>query len=257
MRATWSPSDPETVQSSSSAAIEERAISVRLSSSSATVIPTFSAICSSVGAVPSLRLELGHRALDLAGARADRPGHPVQRAELVDDRALDARDRVGLELHVATRVVALDRTDQPEQAVRDEVTLVDVRGQAAPEASGDVLHERRVREDQPVSKGLVACLAELQPQGLCLVGPAHRGRIRRGTAFSSGAVASGVEKPTPRATRARPRARAQRWRRPILWSSIPRSRTAHSAVAAKIAASVPNRKPSALPLHARSLDPRS
>src|SRR5215218_6272105 len=43
-------------------------------------------------------LELAVHALDLAGAGADGARHPVQRAQLVDDRALDARDRVGLEL---------------------------------------------------------------------------------------------------------------------------------------------------------------
>ena len=127
-------------------------MSVRLSSSSSTVIPTFFAISSSVGARPELRLERRDRALDLARPRAHRARHPVHRAQLVDDRALDARDRVRLELHVAVGLVALDRADQAEQAVRDEVALVDVRGQAAPEAAGDVLHERRVREDQPVAE---------------------------------------------------------------------------------------------------------
>ena len=100
----------------------------------------------------SLRLELGDRALDVARARAHRARHPVQRAQLVDDRALDPRDRVGLELDVALRVVALDRADQAEQAVRDEVALVDVRRQPAAEPPGDVLDERRVREDQPVAE---------------------------------------------------------------------------------------------------------
>ena len=50
---TWSPS-PETDHSSSSAAIEEREMSVSESSSSETVMPIFAAISSSVGAVPSL-----------------------------------------------------------------------------------------------------------------------------------------------------------------------------------------------------------
>jgi hypothetical protein len=49
---TWSPS-PETDHSSSSAAIDDRPMSVRESSSSSTVIPIFSAISSSVGARPS------------------------------------------------------------------------------------------------------------------------------------------------------------------------------------------------------------
>ena len=51
-RDTWSPS-PETDQSSSSAAIDDRAMSVSESSSSSTVIPTLLEISSSVGARPS------------------------------------------------------------------------------------------------------------------------------------------------------------------------------------------------------------
>ena len=187
------------------------------------MIPTFSAICSSVGRRSELGLELRHRALDLAGARPHGPGHPIQRAELVDDRALDAGDRVGLELHVAARVVALDRADQPEQSVGDEVALVDVRREAAPEPARDVLHERRVREDQPVAKGLISCLTELQPKCLCLVGPAHVGRIRCAPVFSSVSSANGLEEPTARVTRARQRAQPTRGRRPILWGCSRRS----------------------------------
>ena len=50
IRAIWSPLEDEIVHTSSSAAIEERAMSVRLSSSSSSVIPIFSAISASVGA---------------------------------------------------------------------------------------------------------------------------------------------------------------------------------------------------------------
>src|SRR5207249_2106831 len=63
------------------------------------------------GAV-ELSLERRHRALDLTRARADRARHPVHGAQLVDDCALDPRDRERLELDVAVRVVALDRADQ-------------------------------------------------------------------------------------------------------------------------------------------------
>ena len=104
-------------------------------------------------------------------------------AQLVDDRALDPRDRVGLELDVAVRVEALDRADQAEQAVRDEVVLVDVRGQSAAEPSGDVLDERRVREDQAVSGRLVLVLLVLAPEGLGLV-LGHEQRIRLRAAVS-------------------------------------------------------------------------
>src|SRR5215216_956943 len=75
-------------------------------------------------------LELAVRALDLAGAGADGARHPVERPQLVDDRALDARDRVRLELDLALDVEALDRVDQPDQTIGDEVGLLDVRRQA-------------------------------------------------------------------------------------------------------------------------------
>ena len=65
--------------------------------------------------------------LDVAGPGADAAGNPVERAELVDDRALDARNREGLELDLALQVEALDRADQPQQPVRDQIGLLDVR----------------------------------------------------------------------------------------------------------------------------------
>ncbi len=110
-------------------------MSISDSSSSSPVIPTFAAISSSVGRAAELALELADRPLDLAGARAHRARHPVELPELVDDRAADPRDRVGLELDVALGVVAVDRAHQPEQPVRDEVGLLDVRGQAGAEPS--------------------------------------------------------------------------------------------------------------------------
>src|SRR5919108_57767 len=98
-----------------------------------------------------LRLERRDRALDLPRPRPDRARDPIQRAELVDDRALDASDRVRLELDVAVGVVPLDRADQSEQAIRDEILLLDMRGKTAPESPGDVLHERCVSQDQAVA----------------------------------------------------------------------------------------------------------
>src|SRR5919198_997149 len=116
-----------------------------------------------------LALELADRSLDVAGAAANAAGNPVHRAELVDDRALDPRDRVGLELDVAVGVEALDRADQAEQAVRDEVVLVHVCRQAATEPARDVLDERRVGQDQAVADALILALAVLAPELLRLV----------------------------------------------------------------------------------------
>ena len=199
--------EPETVQSSSSAAIEERAISPRLSSSSSSVMPSFFAISSSVGRAAEPGLELADRPLDLARAGADGARHPVHRAQLVDDLALDPGHRVRLELDVARRVVALDRADQPEQAVRDEVALVDVGGQPGAEPAGDVLHERRVREDQPVANLLVAGTAGSRATAACVSSARVTSeRIRRSAADSSVSSApAAAEGAQPRAWPARRR----------------------------------------------------
>ena len=93
----------------------------------------------------------------------------VDRAQLVDDRALDAADRVRLELRVPARVVALDRVHQPEQAVRDQIALLHMGRQPTPKASSDVFDERRVGEDQPVAETLIAFLAVLPPKGLGVI----------------------------------------------------------------------------------------
>ena len=116
------------------------------------------------------RLELGHRALDVTGSGSHGPRHPVHRAELVDDRSLDARDRVRLELDVAAGVVALDRSDQTEETVGDQVALLDVRRETAPQAARHVLDQRCVREDEAVAERLVGLvLAELEPESLGVV----------------------------------------------------------------------------------------
>src|SRR6266487_1794667 len=57
-------------------------------------------------------LQLGVGLLDLAGLEPHRAWNPVDRSELIDDRALDARDRIGLELDAPLEVVLLDRVDQ-------------------------------------------------------------------------------------------------------------------------------------------------
>src|SRR3954470_9948900 len=114
-------------------------------------------------------LELPVDALDLAGAGADGARHPVEGAQLVDDRALDARDRVGLELDLALGVEALDRVDQADEAVGDEVGLLHVCGQAGGHAAGDVLDQRRIGEDQAVPGCLVLLLRVVAPEGLGLV----------------------------------------------------------------------------------------
>src|SRR4249920_587154 len=136
-----------------------------------------------------LLLQRRDRALDLTRARAHGAGHPVERAELVDDRAADPRHREGLELDLPRRVEALDSADETEEAVRDEVLLVHVRGEAGADAAGNELHERRVGQDQAVAKLLVLRLPIVLPKGLNLVGCRHGKRIRRAQPDSSDAPA--------------------------------------------------------------------
>ena len=99
--------------------------------------------------------------------------------------------RERLELDLAVGVEPLDRADQPEEAVRDEILLVDVRRQARSDAAGDELHERRVGQDQPVAELPVPRLPELLPQRLGLVPAArHAERIRRADGETPQAAAS-------------------------------------------------------------------
>jgi hypothetical protein len=139
-------------------------------------------------------LERGVGLLDLAGLVAHRAGDPVDRAQLVDDRALDAADRVGLELDRALEVELLDRVDEPEDAVGDEVGLLDVGRQAHADAAGDVLHQRRVVQDQPLAQPLLAGGLVLAPQlgdgrldlGPLLVADARRSGPRFGRRLRPG-----------------------------------------------------------------------
>jgi hypothetical protein len=111
-----------------------------------------------------LVLELRVGLLDLPGAGAHGARHPVQRAELVDDRALDAGDGERLELDLAREVESLDRRDKPEQAVGDEVGLLDVGRQSRRHAAGHVLDQGRERQHELLARPLVVLLLVLAPE---------------------------------------------------------------------------------------------
>ena len=79
--ATWSPPDDEIVHSSSRAAIDEREISVRLSSSSSVSMPSFPAISSSVGARCSFASSSAiARSMCRARARTERGTQSIARS---------------------------------------------------------------------------------------------------------------------------------------------------------------------------------
>jgi hypothetical protein len=96
-------------------------------------------------------LELAVRLLDGARLRPHRARHPVDRAQLVDDRAADPGDGIRLELVAAAGVELVDGVDQPEHAIADEVGLLDRMRESGRHPAGDVLHQRGVVEDQPVA----------------------------------------------------------------------------------------------------------
>ena len=139
-------------------------MSDRLRSSSSSVMPILRRDLRVRRRAHERPLELDDRPLDLTRASADGTRHPVERAELVDDRALDPRDRVGLELDLAVGVESLDRPDQAEQPVGHEILLVDVGRKAGPETTGDELHERRVGEDQAIAHTAIPRRAVLLPE---------------------------------------------------------------------------------------------
>ena len=116
-------------------------------SSSRRPMPMRSAISSSGRLAAELGLELVLRALELARLLAHRPGDPVERPQRVEDRAVDPRDRVRLELDAAGVVVLLDRVDQTDDAVVDEVVEIDVGRQIDRDAPRHVLHQVKVAMD--------------------------------------------------------------------------------------------------------------
>ena len=117
-------------------------------------MPSCAAISSSVGARASFASSWAIvRSISRGRAQAR---HPVHGAELVDDEAAQSAAIAYVLNDVAVDVEALDGADQAEQAVGDEGLPPPLRRQTAPQSAGDVLHERRVREDQTVAQGLRA-----------------------------------------------------------------------------------------------------
>ena len=154
------------------------------------------------GRAPQLALELRVRLLERPRLGPHRARHPVDRAELVEDVPLDAGDGVGLELEAAAEVELLDGVDQPEDAVGHEVGLVDALGQAGGDATGDVLHQRRVVDDQLVALLAAALGLVLGPESLDVRFEivAHRGHPCARHPCARGWVASYTERSRSRLT---------------------------------------------------------
>ena len=106
-----------------------------------------------VGGRPAvLGLELGDRALDVARPAADRPRHPVELTQPVVDGAADTGRGERLELHASVGLEPLDGVDQAEHPGADQITGIDARRQAGADTAGDELHERRVVDDQVITR---------------------------------------------------------------------------------------------------------
>src|SRR4029079_17894281 len=92
----------------------------------------------------------------------------------------------GLELDLALGLEALDRRDQPQEAVGDEVGLLHVGGQPARHTARDVLDERGIGEHESLAGLLVAFVLialpevpELYGLEICLhTSPGSRTRVR-------------------------------------------------------------------------------
>ncbi len=90
------------------------------------------------------RLEVGVRLLDLARLEPDRTRDPVHRAELVDDRALDPRDRVRLEL-VAPAPARTSRARRSDRTSRTRRGRPDRRSPAGRSRRGSRRTSRAAR----------------------------------------------------------------------------------------------------------------
>ena len=122
-------------------------------------------------------VKLAHRSLEGTGLAADRTRDPVDRTQLVEDGALDSSDGVGLELVAASRVELLDRIDETEHAETDEVRLFDVARQADAHTTGDILHQRRILDDQLVAQVLGAGPLVVGPQSFGLRGVVAHSKV--------------------------------------------------------------------------------
>ena len=86
--------------------------------------------------------ELGDGRLDPPQLAPQAARQPVVLAQSVEHRAADALRRVGLELRAETFLVAVNRVEQAEHAVLNEIVELDIGRQAGHQVIGDPLHQR-------------------------------------------------------------------------------------------------------------------
>ena len=134
------------------------------SRSSGTPIFSSAASSCSFGVPAVLDEELLLRPVDRTGERAGGAGHAILAAELVDDRAGDARPGVLLERGALDGIEPVDRLDDGDEAARDQVVELAVGRELARLARREVLDHRRVGENEPVARAGIAALTPGPPE---------------------------------------------------------------------------------------------
>src|SRR5262249_13259122 len=82
--------------------------------------------------------------LDQTRLLAHAARHPVERAEVIENRPAETELRVGGERPGLLRMVLADRIEQPDDSPRDEVAVLDVRRLAGREALHHAADERQM-----------------------------------------------------------------------------------------------------------------
>src|SRR5688500_8337576 len=102
-------------------------------------------------------------ALALAGTLSDDAWSPVELAQSVEDGPVDAPLRVCRELHVLVDVELLDRIEQSENTIAHQIVHIYRVGQVSRHSHGDLLDQRRVADDELLTKSRVLRLLVKTP----------------------------------------------------------------------------------------------
>src|ERR671913_604636 len=117
--------------------------------------------------------ELVPGTLDLVRPHTSPARQRIHLPQFVEYGPPNLGDRIRLELGAAIWIVGFDGVQEPEEPRRDDVLLIERSGHAPRDSAGDVFHERRVVDHEPVS----------QSPGLTFGHPAlDAGHIRFGNA---------------------------------------------------------------------------
>ncbi len=161
-----------------------------------------------VGLAAELRVQRVARGGDVAGATADRARDVVEPAQLVEDRAADARHRERAEREAARVIEGLDRLDEAERAGADELVEVHLGGEGTRKLLRDVMHEAHVLPDERIA-GFEVARGERGPKvgrrvhasaPVCAEEARADQRAPAAVMRAVSATASARERPAPNAT---------------------------------------------------------